>query len=347
LNILLELGHPAHVHFFLRSLKQLEAAGHRMVIVTRNKEITNALLERLGIPFICLSEPASGIVALAGELGRRWWGISRLIRRERIEVAASISGISTSLPSRLCGIPNVTFTDTEDAGLSNRVAFPFTDVIYTPRFFLRDLGRKHVRYHGLHELAYLQGFDFEEARRVRAGLGLPERYSIIRLVAHDALHDRDVHGLREAEVERLIAQFRPQGEVFVTSQAELPERLRSYRLQTPIEKVHAVLAGASIFVGESPTMAVESGLLGTPAYLVSGRVHRLGNMIGLERDYSLLRNLASWQELARALPPGSDLPRLGAEWQERAERYRHETTNMADFISRAILEAPGLSQKRS
>ena len=45
------------------------------------------------------------------------------------------------------------------------------------------------------------------------------------------------------------------GKVFVTSQAELPPHLSAYRLQTPIDKVHAVLAGASIFVGESPTMA--------------------------------------------------------------------------------------------
>jgi predicted glycosyltransferase len=311
-----------------------------VVVVTRNKEITNALLERMGIPFVCLSAPAAGAVGLATELARRWWQVARIIKRERIDVAVSISGISTSLPARLRGIRNVTFTDTEDATLSNRLAFPFTDVIYTPRFFMGDLGKKHVRYDGLHELAYLQGFDFAAARRTRVELGLPERYSIVRLVAYDALHDRDVQGLRGPEVEKLIEHLKPAGEVFVTSQAELPEELRAYRLQTPIEKVHAVLEGASIFVGESPTMAVESGLLGTPAFLVSGRVHRLGNMVGLERDHALLRNLASWSELSAALPAEGSLPALKAEWQARAERYRKSATDMVEFVTQAILGPP-------
>jgi len=85
----------------------------------------------------------------------------------------SISGISTSLPARLTGTPNITFTDTEDAVLSNRIAFPFTDKIYTPVFFLKNLGAKHRRYAGLHELAYLQRFDFHAAQETRRRIALP------------------------------------------------------------------------------------------------------------------------------------------------------------------------------
>jgi len=91
----------------------------------------------MGIPYVCLSIPGTGAPALFSELLKRWKEIHRIIRAEKIDVAVSISGISTSAPARLRGIRNVVFTDTEDAKISNLVAFPFADRIYTPRFFLK------------------------------------------------------------------------------------------------------------------------------------------------------------------------------------------------------------------
>jgi predicted glycosyltransferase len=273
---------------------------------------------------------------LLKELVHRWRELIRIIRREKIDRAVSISGITTSFPARICRIPNVTFTDTEDAKISNFVAFPFTDVIYTPEFFLQSLGRKHRRYSGLHELAYLQGYDFEEGKKARQALGLPARYSIIRRIAFDALHDEGVSGFSEEELLKLVAHLKAAGEVFITSQSPLPSSLSAYRLDTPLEKIHAVLEGAQVFIGESPTMAVESSLLGTPAFLVSNRSPRLGNMVHLERDYDLLRCFPDWHALKRALPGAGDLGTLKSDWSDRAQRFRAQCPDMASFIYRAV-----------
>jgi len=183
----------------------------------------------------------------------------------------------------------------------------------------------------LHELAYLQHFDFAAAEAMRQSLGLPEKYTLVRLIAHDALHDQDIHGLSEADLERLIEKVGRLGEVRITSQAPLPPRFASYALKVPIEAMHAVLAGAELFIGESPTMAVESSLLGVPAFLVSERVQRLGNMIALGKA-GMLRNFMSWSDAERELPTASDSAGLKSTWSERARAFRTSQPDMAQFL---------------
>lgn len=338
MNVLIEIGHPAHVHFFRDAIAKLPSLGHSVAVVSRNKDITNRLLEREGIAFECFSAPARSLPGLMRELSGRWWKTGRLIRRQSVDLAVSISGITTSLPARLQSTRNLVFTDTEDATLSNRIAFPFADTIWTPNFFLKSLGRKHRRYPGLHELAYLQDFDFAAAARTRVEMGLPEEYFFLRIVANDALHDRSIQGLRVEDLRSLIAFLRPRGEVFLSSESPLPADLEKYRTRFPIEKVHAVMAGARAFIGESPTMAVESSLLGTPAALISQRYPRLGNMVGLEREFDLLRCFAAWEKfrVEEFLSANTKF-----EWANRAAAYRRDTPPMRNFILNTLLENVG------
>lgn len=328
MNFLIEMGHPAHVHFFAPTIKRLKTEGHGVTVVTRGKDMTNSLLERMGIPFLCLSLPARGKTSLALELIGRWYKIAKILRREKIDVAASISGISTSIPARLLGVRNIVFTDTEDAFLSNRIALPFADLIYTPQFFLNDLGAKQRRYRGLHELAYLQKSRESEPNAAP--------YCVLRLIGNDALHDKDLKDLTEQEILALVKRLESYGRVYISSTRPLPEALRGMELRIAPETIHPFLAAARIFVGESPTMAVESSLLGTPAYLLSARSKRLGNMIGLEKE-QLLRNFSDAQEVLAALPKEEDLAAEKMAWQGRAKKFREQSQDMAALIYQALM----------
>lgn len=338
MNVLIEIGHPAHVHFFCRVYFRLREQGHRVWVVTRAKEMTNELLTQMKIPFDCLSSPATGKAGMLLELLGRWRKIRALIQREKIDVAVSISGISTSFPARVCGIRNILFTDTEDATLSNRIAFPFADAVVTPEFFLRHVGIKHHRYRGLHELSYLQHFNEIQAKQVRKALALPDRYCLVRLVGNEALHDSDLQGFGTKALEDLVARLSAFGDVFISSPSPLPRMLDSHRLKFPVDKIHSVMEGSLIFVGESPTMAVESGLLGVPAYLVSGRVDRLGNMIGLKRE-GLLNCYRDWQALQENLPSSMALI---SELRDRAKaRARAFTATCCDMDKMMLSEIIG------
>ncbi|MEZ4752302.1 MAG: DUF354 domain-containing protein [Bdellovibrionota bacterium] len=339
MKVLIEIGHPAHVHFFSRCIRTLNQKGHQVVVVSRDKEITNQLLQQENIPYRCLSTPRRGKFWLFFELLLRWFHIIEIILKEKIDLAVSISGISTSFPAWFTGIKSYTFTDTEDANLTNIVAFPFSSKIVTPRFFLKPLGKRHVCYDGMHELAYLQDFDKKNAAKMREQLGFTDPYSIIRLVSNDALHDHDTKNLDEAGLQRLIRALTKKGRVYISSQTPLTQTFKEYELNIPITQIHAVLEGAQLFVGDSPTMAVESSLLGTPAYLISPRIPRLGNMVHLDRDYDLLNCFLSWDDFWNGFDEHSDLSRMKQEWTDRSNDFLSACPSVSGFITNMILNA--------
>lgn len=331
-NILIEIGHPAHVHCFKDVIEALIASGNHVVLVTRNKEITNRLLDILGLPYQCLTSPARSKAGMCLELIYRWWKIWRIIGYEHIDASVSISGISTALPSWLRGIPNLILTDTEDATLSNKLAFPFANHILTPDFFLHDLGHRHIRYKGLHELAYLNNRDLTDRQARLTSLGLNRPYSIIRLIAYDAAHDWYLSHSSEAEICKMVKLLEQHGDVFITSQKTIPDSIKHLELRFPIECIHDVLAGARFFVGESPTMAVEAGLLGTPSVLISSRSPYLGNMIHLE-SMGLLANVQGWDQACILLQTWARKSGFREEWAIRACKFREEATDLTSLVT--------------
>jgi len=75
---------------------------------------------------------------------------------------------------------------------------PFVDTIWTPSCFKGDMGRKHVRYDGYKELAYLHPKYFTPDKSVLDDIGQNEGepFIILRFVSWSATHDIGEHGLK-------------------------------------------------------------------------------------------------------------------------------------------------------
>ena len=54
MKILINIGHPAHVHLFKNMIKKLEK-GHIIKIVTRDKDVTLKLLDAYGFEYEVMS----------------------------------------------------------------------------------------------------------------------------------------------------------------------------------------------------------------------------------------------------------------------------------------------------
>ncbi len=299
LNILVELGHPAHVHFFRHPIQIWRNQGHRVLIITRDKEITHALLNEIGLEYLSISKQKMHVWSQAIELLIRWGKIFFLIKRQKIDVAISISGISTALPTRLAGIVSITDTDTEDAGLSNKIAFPFSDVVLTPTTFLCQSEVKNiVTYNSFHELAYLHPNRFTPDKRYLHEFQLEEneQFLFIRLVKWKAVHDIYESGISEEHLKEIIQFFtRKQYKVLVSSERTLSTEFEPYLVKGNFSHIFHVMAFSSGYIGESPTMAVETAILGKPAVLINSRVKHLGNMIELHEKYGLLCNFEQYE----------------------------------------------------
>ena len=51
MKILIDIGHPGHVHYFRNFIKKMEENLHEVLIVARDKEVTFKLLEFYKIPY--------------------------------------------------------------------------------------------------------------------------------------------------------------------------------------------------------------------------------------------------------------------------------------------------------
>jgi predicted glycosyltransferase len=62
MKILIDIGHPAHVHYFRNFIGEMTKNGHSFQIISRDKEVTFDLLQKYGIPFISRGKGGKGLI---------------------------------------------------------------------------------------------------------------------------------------------------------------------------------------------------------------------------------------------------------------------------------------------
>lgn len=338
-RLLLDIHHPKHVHFFRPMIRRWQERGDAVHLVTRDKDITHQLLDLYGLRYVCLSRQQTGWRA-GVELAQRWWRCAGWIRRLRPDIVLSVTGITTALPARLLGVPNIALTDTETAVLSNRIAFPFADRILTPAWFRRSLGPRHRVYRGFHEWSYLNPSEFQPDPAVVRGEGIdPEApYAVVRLVRWGAAHDWGHGGLRPDDAVAMVQALSQRLRVYVSAEGSVPDPLTPHLATIRVDRVHHVLAHASLVIGESPSMAAEAALLGVPAVLISSWADRCGNMQVLEHQFGLMRVLRGSREGASVALELAEHPPPRAEIQARRQALVADLCDVAAVVDEHIAE---------
>lgn len=290
MKILVEILHPAHVHVFRNAIQLWQERGDEVLVVSREKECANDLLEAYGIPYESISRIGKKKGALFLEMGVRLWRMWRLARRFKPDILIGIMGVTIAPMGKLFRRPAVVFYDTENAGITNRFVYPLSHTVCTPDCYQGEVNGNHVTYPGYHELAYLHPNRFSPDPEVVRELGLePEGvFFLVRFVSWQASHDIGEVGLTLERKRELVRMLAAKGRVLISSEGPLPEDLEEYRFRAAPHKIHHVMAFASLLVGESATMASESAVMGVPAVFISetGR----GYTDEEEARYGLVRN---------------------------------------------------------
>jgi len=269
-KILIDILHPAHVHFFRNFRKEMIECGHEIIITAREKDVAVELLDDYEINYHLLSKQGRGIT-LAIELLQRTWRLLEVVRAEKPDAMVGIMGPCIALAGRLTGTPAVVFYDTEFARQTNWFTYPLAHSVCTPDCYQGKVRGNHVTYAGYHELAYLhpRRFKPDPARIILFGLDTQEPYSLLRFVSWEAVHDVNEKGLTLSQKRALIKELSSHGRVVISSEKDLPEEFKSFRLRGPVSDIHHVLAHAEMIIGESATMASEAAVLGVPAVFIA------------------------------------------------------------------------------
>jgi hypothetical protein len=340
LKILVDLTHPAHVHFFKNAIHEWEKQGHELYIASRKKDVAIALIEHYGFSHHLLGRARKkGVIGFAVEFFSRLVHLFREVLLFRPDVMVAVGGAWIAPVGWVLRIPSVVFYGTEIATLNNTYVYPLADAVCTPTSYWNSAGKRHFRYKGNHELAYLQPARFIPDQSIvrKLGLSVDEPYIIVRTVAWDAHHDVGCGGFRDpVGLVRALENF---GRVLITSEGALHPALEPNRIRIPPQHIHHVMAFARLFVGESSTMASESAMLGVPAILVSSTRRGFTDeeeKYGLVFTYDKMAT-AQEQALAKARELLS-LPDLKETWHARLATYLGECVDVTrwivDFVSR-------------
>ena len=338
MKILFDITHPAHAHFFYHSILSLQQAGHKVLITSRNKDILLDLLDELKLPHTpLLTATPKGLVSFATAMLHRDYVLYKVVSQFRPNVMVAIGGTFVAHVGKLTGIPSLVFYDTENASLQNAITYPLATQVFVPTCYQAWLPKKHLRYHGYHELAYLHPEYFIPDKAVAIANGLAEQGDtfFLRLVSWQANHDIGEQGWSIALLTQLVNKLAPLGKILISSESVLPKQFEKYRYSGHYHEVHQVLAHCRAFIGESATMASECAVLGIPAIYMAktGR----GYTDEQERKFGLVKNISQlkWPLLDKALIETLSISRN--EYQQRRKRLLAETINVSQFINDCIL----------
>jgi predicted glycosyltransferase len=342
MKILLKIGHPAHVHLFKYMINNLEKDGHIVKIVTRDKDVTLKLLDAYGFEYEVMSGYYNTITGKMYDFAKTDLKLLKIAIKSKPDILIAVGDPYVAHVGKIIRKPSIVFTDTEHAKLANKLTFPFATVICTPSCYKEDLGKKQVRYNGYHELAYLHPNYFKPDASVLDYLGLSkdDKFVIIRFISWSASHDVGLHGFDLKTKQRFIEELEKYSRVFITSETKLEKEFEKYRITIPPEKIHDLLYYATLYVGESPTIASEAAIMGTPSICVSPL--KYGYIDEESQRYKLViqvRDITKGKE--KVLKEAIELlenPDIKKEWQKRKERLLKDKIDVTEFMTRFIEE---------
>ncbi len=331
MRILVDILHPAHVHFFRNYIAAAEERGDEVLVTSREKDVTTVLLDAYGIPHQTISRQGSGSGGLAAEWAARTPRLLGRARRFDPDVLIGIMGVSIAPVARLLRRPSAVFYDTEVAKRTNSMVYPMAAAVVTPDCYEGARRRNQITYPGYHELAYLHPSRFTPDRRVLTEFGIEQNapYSVVRFVGQDSSHDGGEIALGHDRKVLLVRELERFGRVVVSSESSLPPEIADHRLTGPLHKVHHVLAFATTCVGESATMATEAAVLGTSSVFI-GQTSR-GYIDELADRYQLIDRFTPG-ELTAALSSAAAAITTG-ESSDRSDRHSRMLKDKVDVTA--------------
>jgi len=339
MKFLFYLHHPAHFHLFKNIIKILADKGHRYQIISVKKDVLDNLLEEEGFPYKNIlpkgrkdNKLSLGFAVIKQDL--------RLLRQCIGNRPDLLMGTATEIThiGKLLDIPRLFFNedDVEAVPLVGKMAYPFTRHIIAPDICSTGKWeKKTVHYAGYHELAYLHPHSFTpDPGKIKTILNHRKPYFIIRFSKLKAYHDEGKKGISDGLGQRMIEILKPYGDIYITSERELPGELNPYYLKINPIDMHHVLNYAEMYIGDSQTMTAESAVLGTPALRFNDFVGKLGYLEELEHRYGLTYGIKT-SEPEKLLEKIDELLKMKERkqvWQQRRQKMLEDKIDVTAFM---------------
>lgn len=294
MNVLIQIVHPAHFYYYRDTIANLKRDGHKVIVAIVTKDVLEDIVQQSGIDYVNICpKPHKSY----GKIGMIYDMIMRDIRmlylaiKHRVDVITG-STIETAHIGWLLRKANINIgeDDASVVGKYIKQIAPFVGVRLTPNCC--DNGAiepKSIHFPSYYKTAYLRPGYFAPSADipVQYGIDVNKTYFLIRFSALNAHHDDGITGINTEVAQRLIDTLSPHGQIYITSERPLEPQFEQYRIRINPLDMHHVMAFASLYIGDSQTMAAEAGVLGVPFVRFNDFVGRIGYLRELEDIYEL------------------------------------------------------------
>ena len=345
MKILIDINHPAHVHYFRNFIKLMEAKGHEFCVINRDSKMINQLLDYYEIEHFVRNkrpEKRGTMASLLYLLQIIIWCIRKtfLFRPDMyVGFASSACAITSFLFRRPC----VLMDDTEHNMMNHRLYIPTCSVVLTPFYFNKEFNikgkkTKQIRFNAYVEQLYLHSFYYHPNINVLKELNVkPKEFVVVRYIAYDAHHDIAVHPFSDDEKKNIVNELSKYYKVFVSLEKKETDLFdEKYMLQITPEKMHDLMANAAFLVTEGATMASEAYVLGIP-YIYLNPL-RCGNI-----DYQCKKSperafqSANIDEVFNAI---SKIKNLDSDTNAERVKLESHTINPTEYLQWVVEQYP-------
>lgn len=271
MRILIDIGHPAHIHYFKNCAQLLTEKGVEFLFVVRERDSTIELIQSTGFNYVSRGKGKKGLFNKLLGIPLIDYKLFKIAHNFKPDMFLSFSSPYAAHVATLMRKPHIAFDDTEHAKFEHLLCRPFTDVILSPSCYSAKLWKNQILFDSFMEFCYLHSNYFKPDKNVLGDIGIDEgeKFCVLRFISWDANHDVGQYGLSYQEKVRLVEELSKECRVLISSEEELDKKLQKYQLKIHPKDLHSILYYASLYVGEGGTTASEAVVLGTPAIYIN------------------------------------------------------------------------------
>ena len=347
MKILIDIGHPGHVHLFKNLISALKSKGNTLLVTVRDIPAAKTLLKLYNIPHIDFGSKSDSIKGKFINQIIYDLRLRKIVNEHKIDLAIG-SSITITHVSKISKIKSIVLDDDDDEvePLMTKFGHPFADLVLSPDALKnKRKKRETIYYAGYHELAYLHPNRFTpdekvlETSKIKKG----EKYFVLRFNSFKAHHDIGVQGLSIENKRKIIQLLLEYGKVFITTEREIDKEFEQYKITMPPHNIHSFIAYSTMLLGDSQTMTSEAAVLGIPSIRSNSFAGRISYLEEEEKKYGLTFGFKPNQtdQMFIKVKELLNTPNLREEWQKKRKKLLEDKIDVTAFMVWFVENYPG------
>lgn len=136
MKVLIDIAHPAHLHYFRNFARIFKDKGHEVLFTLRTRGIIISLARAYGLDYVIRSTGEKNKIIYAI---RSVFTILKLARNFKPDFFIDMGTVFSAPVSKLYGKPHIVFEDTESANKARILFMPLISAIMTPDVYMGNL----------------------------------------------------------------------------------------------------------------------------------------------------------------------------------------------------------------